>query len=158
MIESATPSAPVPSVASEFGFWHLIGGAGPAGVFAWLAVVASIVAAVVVVIRHIHNPQCHKHGTSFFAIAHVTFLLVVCNLGVGVLQTMCCPPYSYYVSLIGRSVGISTAILLVCTLVVSLVTRVVPKPTLWSCLGVAAGIVGLLVNLFGIPMIIHYRP
>ena len=153
MEDIAAPAAPAIYAVRSIFSNDLIFGSGPLGLLAWVAVLFALISAIVVITRHILNPRAHTNGTYFFQIAHIVFLIVVHHLGVGTMMGIGYGPMSYFTSSAIQSVGIGTGILLACCLLVSLVTRTMPQPTLLPCLGGLAAIASIVVIIISLTLI-----
>lgn len=127
----------------------------------WMALFVMLAAALVVVIRHFMVPGCHARGTHFFKIAHVCLLaflgiVVVCG---HIISPLCLFPYgdsAFVVTVVARnliSLSIGLVVVIIASVLVSVTLRRLPRPDLWSCLGLAVVATSIALIAGGILMI-----
>lgn len=151
-INIATEGVPVTSPQIS-GLLDLMFSSGPIGLLAWSGILIVIIAAITTIVRHSACPKSHKHGTHFFQIAHVVFFIFINHVGVGSMFGICCGPISYWTSKAILSVSIGLSVLLACSLLVSIVLKKLPKPSLWSLFGCAAAIASFAIIMIGFTLI-----
>ena len=121
--------------------WIIIIGSGYMGIAGWLSLAVVSFSAMVVIVRHIHNPVCHKKGTVFYGIAHICLLFFLLTNGVlgfeeSLFSVGDCVPFALPAAQIILSISAGIVLVLLLSIIVAIVIRRLPKPNVWSCFGV----------------------
>ena len=130
---------PAPPISLLRFLWLIIAGSGYIGIAGWLALALVALSAIVVIFRHVQNPECHQKGTAFFGIAHVCLLFFFYTYGVMgfIYATGACShiPYAVCQTLLVTSVGVAHTLFM--SVIVAIVIKRLPEPNVWHCFGLA---------------------
>ena len=144
-----TYTIPVPQA---YSLMRAVFASGLSGFLGWSILFVVPMSAIVVIIRHWRNPQCHARGSRFFEITHVCLLWFMCQIGIlGNAQAFlhhhfpfcgcgqCAAPETLL------SVGTGLLIATVSSLLVCLVLRKTPDLGAWACLSLVTAIIGVFL-------------